>query len=70
MGDELKATKELEGLKEQMNAVADHLEDNEDILYDAVDGECAVGILRSLLKGATAETIIEGYGLEVEESGV
>lgn len=70
MGDELKATKELEGLTEQMNAIADHLENNEDVLDGAVGTEQCVGILRSLLQGATAETIIEGYGLQVEESGV
>lgn len=70
MGDELKATKELEGIKETIGAIADHLEDNEDILDGTVDVETCVGILRSVLNGATPETIIEGYGLEVEENGV
>ncbi len=70
MGEEVKATKELEGLREQMTAMADHLEDNEDVLDGAVGTETCVGILRSLLQGATAETIIEGYGLQVEESGI
>jgi len=70
MGDELKATRELEGLREQINAVADHLEDNEDVLDGCFDVECCVGILRSLLNGATVDTIVEGYGLEVEEDGV
>lgn len=65
MGDELKATRELEGLKETINSIADHLEDNGDILDGAVDTELCVGILRSILNGATAETIIDGYGLEV-----
>lgn len=67
MGDEHKATRELEGIKETLNAIADHLEDNDDILDGAVDVEVCVGILRSILNGATPDTIIEGYGLEVEE---
>ena len=67
MGEEMKATRELEGLREHMNAVADHLEDNEEQLDGTVSVETTYGILRSLLNGATAETIIEGYGLEVDE---
>lgn len=69
MGDELKATRELEGIKETMNAIADHLEDNDDVLDGAVDVETCVGILRSILNGATPEAIIGGYGLEVDEGG-
>lgn len=70
MGDELKATKELEGIRATLTAVADHLEDNADILDGSVDLDTCVGILRSTLNGATPDTIIEGYGLEVEEDGV
>jgi hypothetical protein len=70
MGDELRATRELEGLREEMTAIADHLEDNEDVLDGCVGVAEVVGVLRSLLQGATAETIIEGYGLEVEEGGI
>ena len=62
--------KELEGLKREMTAVADHLENNEDVLEGAVDTDTAYCILRSLLQGATAATIIEGLGLQVEENGV
>lgn len=59
--------KELEGLQREMEKVADHLEEHLEDLDGEVDGELMVGILRSLLQGASAETIIEGYGLEVEE---
>lgn len=59
---------EFEGLKREIEKVADYIEDHLDSLDNDVDGECAVGILRSLLNGATAETIIEGYGLEAEET--
>lgn len=70
MGDELKAMKELEGLRESMEAIADHLEDNNDVLDGTVDVDTCVGIIRSLLKGATPEAIIMGYDLEVDENGV
>jgi hypothetical protein len=66
MGDELKATRELEGLKEQMEAIADHFEENGDLLDGTLDSDAVVCILRSLLQGATAEATIERYGFEVE----
>jgi hypothetical protein len=62
--------RELEGLKREMEKVADHLEDNEDVLDGAVNTDTAYSILRSLLMGKTAEVIIKGYGLEVAEHGV
>lgn len=58
--------KELEGLKLEMEKLADHFEENGEQLDGTVDSDSIVGILRSLLQGARAETIIEGYGFEVD----
>ncbi len=66
MGDEMKATRELEGLKEEMAALADHFEEHGEQLDGTLDSDSVVGILRSLLQGARADTIIEGYGFGVD----
>jgi len=66
MGDELKATRELEGLKEEMDALADHFEENGDLLDGTLDSDQVVCILRDLAKGHTAESIIERHGFDVE----
>lgn len=63
----METEKELEGLKREMLKLADHFEDHSEELEDCMDADTVVGVLKSLLNGATAETIIEGYGLEVEE---
>ncbi len=58
--------KELAGMKEEMEKLADHFEENGEQLGGTVDSDSVVGILRSLLQGARADTIIEGYGFEVD----
>lgn len=57
---------ELEGMKREMEALADHFEEHGEQLDGTVDSDSVVGILRSLLQGARADTIIEGYGFEVD----
>lgn len=66
MGDELKATRELEGLKEQMNALADYFEEYGEILDGTWDSDQVVCVLRNLLDGHTSEAIIERNGFTVE----
>ena len=66
MGDELKATRELEGLKEQMSILADHFEENGDLLDGTFDSDQVVCILIQLAEGRTAEDIIERNGFTVE----
>lgn len=66
MGDELKATRELEGIKEQMDLLAEHLEAYGEILDGTLDADLFVCILRGISNGQTAESIIEKYGLDVE----
>ena len=52
--------RELEGLKREMEKLADCLNDMGDDLDSAAVGD----MLKSLINGATAETIIEDFGLE------
>lgn len=66
MGDEMRATKELEGLKEELESLAEHFEINGEQLDGTVDSDMVVFILKGLANGRTAENIIERYGLDVE----
>lgn len=66
MGDELKATKELEVMKEEMDSLAEHFETYGEILDGTLDADLFVCILRGISNGQTAESIIERYGLDVE----
>lgn len=65
MTNEVSALKELEGLKEEMRALADHLE----ILDVDLDSDVVADVLSELADGKTAEYLIAHYGI-VEESGV
>jgi hypothetical protein len=58
--------RELEGLKSEMEKLADHL----DCLNADIDAECVADILSDLSSGSTAATIIEKYGLIDDEPGV
>ena len=66
MGDELKATKELEGLREQMDTLSEYFEENGELLDGTVDCDTVVCILTELAEGRTAADIIERNGLTVE----
>lgn len=66
MGDELKAMKELEGLREQMDALAEHFEEHGDQLDGTFDADSVVCILVDLMDGRTAEDIIQRNGLDIE----
>lgn len=65
MGDEMKATRELEGIKEQMSLLAEEMEK----LDVDLDSQVVADILTELSEGKRAEYIIERYGI-TEESGV
>lgn len=54
---------EYELLKTQMEALAEHLES----LEDELDPDVVAGLLRCLLDGWTAPSIIEEYDLRHEE---
>lgn len=66
MGDEMRATKELEGLREEMDSLAEHFEMHAEQLDGTVDSDMVVYILKGLASGRTAENIIEMYGLDVD----
>lgn len=51
--------RELEGIKREMEKLAEHLEG----FGDEIDTDVVAGILRELAAGHTAETIIKEYGL-------
>ena len=66
MGDELKATRELEGLKEQMDTLSEYFEENGELLDGTWDSDTIALILSELAEGRTAADIIERNGLTVE----
>ena len=66
MGDELKATKELEGLREQMDILSEHFEENGEQLDGTLDSDTIVCILTELAEGRTAADIIDRNGLGIE----
>jgi len=65
MGDELRATRELEGIKEEMRALAETL-DSMDV---DLDSQVVADLLEDLVDGKTASYVVERYGIH-EESGV
>ena len=66
MVDEHKATRELEGLKEQMDTLSEYFEENGELLDGTWDSDTIVCILSELAEGRTAADIIERNGLTVE----
>lgn len=60
----MEAEKELEGLKREMEAVAECLDE----LGDELDTDAIAAILRALVSGQTAERLIFDYALT--EAGV
>lgn len=66
MGDEMKATRELKGLKEEMEALAEIL----DGIDTDLDSTVVADIIQELADGKTAEYLVERYGLDAEEGGV
>jgi pyruvate formate-lyase activating enzyme-like uncharacterized protein len=65
MGDELRATRELEGIKEEMRALAEVL-DSMDV---DLDSQVVADLLEDLADGKTSAYIVQRYGIH-EESGV
>lgn len=67
MGEELKASRELEGLKREMDKLAQHLEAD----VGDIESEVVSGILHKLSEGETATSIINEFGLvsETETEG-
>lgn len=67
MGEEMRASKELEGMRREMEKLAQHLEAD----IGDIESEVVGGILTKLLEGETATSIINEFGLvsETETEG-
>lgn len=58
--------RELEGIKREMQELADHIANNADELDDCLDSDVVSGLLRELADGKPAAFLIDDFGLNVE----
>ncbi len=70
MGEEIKATKELEGIRQEAEKLVDHLDALEG---NSIEVENVASIITALVEGGTAASIISDFDLvsdDEDEPGV